>query len=524
MRRFLLPAFLLAALTLPASAASAPVFLVRGHGWGHGIGMPQWGAYGFAQQGWNYRQILAHYYRGTAIGNAPVSSVQVLLASGRQTLTVGSAASFKAGTHLLAPGSYAVTRTVDGRIQVTGMPQTLASPASFTATSAPLELGGAAYRGSLEVRANGALSAVNQVSIDDYVRGVVPREVPYTWLTEVLKAQAVAARSYALATPGHCGGLLCPDVRDQVYGGVAAERPSTNDAVSATAGEVVLYNGAVAQTFFHSSSGGKTASSVDEWGGNVGYLQAVDDPYDVISPHHNWELAPMGARALGRKLQTGAPRDLSIVRNASDRVKSLTVTNRAGIQTTLSGATVRFRLDLRSTWFTISRLAIAANPTTSVCRRRVTLSVAANGLRRVALEQQPVTGGAWTRLRLERIEGQLQARHRPCVSTRYRLVTASFTGAGTMLPVAPRVNFTLRQPSGGLRGVVRPRLVGIPVAVQRQEGAGWVAVAKTRVRADGTFLARFAVTAGVYRAKVRPPARTGLVPGFSPPLTLTFSR
>jgi hypothetical protein len=135
-----------------------------------------------------------------------------------------------------------------------------------------------------------------------------------------------------------------------------------------------------------------------------------------------------------------------------------------------------------------------------------------------------VTGGAWTRLRLERVEGKLQARHRPCVSTRYRLVTASFTGAGTRLPVAPRVNFTLRQPSGGLRGVVRPRLAGIPVAIQRQEGAGWVAVAKTRVRGDGTFLARFAVTAGVYRAKVRPPARTGLVPGFSPSLTLTFSR
>jgi stage II sporulation protein D len=524
MRRFLLPALLLAALAWPAAASPAPVYLVKGRGWGHGIGMPQWGAYGFAQQGWTYRQILAHYYQGTSIGSAPVSSVRVLLASGRQTLTVGSAAPFMAGSHLLAAGSYAVTRTADGRVQVQGMQQSLPSPVTFTATSAPLELGGAAYRGSLEVRANGALSAVNQVSIDDYVRGVVPREVPSSWLIEVLKAQAVAARSYALATPGHCGGLLCPDVRDQVYGGVGAERSSTNDAVSATAGEVVLYNGVVAQTFFHSSSGGKTAASADEWGGNVAYLQSVDDPYDVISPHHNWELEPMSARALGRKLQTGTPRDISVVRNGSDRVKSVTVTNRRGGQTTLSGATVRFRLDLRSTWFSIGLLSIVADPAQSICRRRVTLSVAAQGLKRVALEHQPVNRTGWTRLTLQRVNGRLQARHRPCVSTRYRLVTASFTGAGTRLPVAPKINFTLRQPSGGLRGVVRPMLAGTPVAIQRQEGAGWVAVAKTRVRRDGTFLARFAISAGVYRAKVRPPARTGLVPGFSPPMTLTFSR
>ncbi|MEX0817521.1 MAG: SpoIID/LytB domain-containing protein [Gaiellales bacterium] len=524
MRRFFLPAVLLAALAWPAAASAAPVFLVKGRGWGHGIGMPQWGAYGFAQQGWTYQQILAHYYSGTSIGSAPVSSVRVLLASGRQTLTVGSTASFKAGSHLLAPGSYAVTRTPDGRIQVQGMQQSLASPAAFTATSAPLELGGNAYRGDLEVRANGALSAVNEVSIDDYVRGVVPREVPYTWLPEVLKAQALAARSYALATPGHCGGLLCPDVRDQVYGGVAAERPSTNDAVTATAGQVVLFNGAVAQTFFHSSSGGRTAASADEWGGNVAYLQAVDDPHDVISPHHKWELAPMSARALGRKLQTGAPRDIAIARNGSDRVKTLTVTNRAGGQTTLSGATVRFRLDLRSTWFSIGLLSIVADPAQSVCRRRVTLSVAAQGLKNVALEQQPVTGGVWGRLNLQRVNGRLQARHRPCVSTRYRLVTASFTGAGTKLPVAPRINFTLRQPRGGLRGVVRPGLAGTPVTIQRQEGSGWVAVAKTKVRPDGKFLGRFAVTSGVYRARIKPPARTGLVVGYSPPLTLTLSR
>jgi stage II sporulation protein D len=522
-RLLLLPAVLFVALALAPSAASAPVYVIKGRGWGHGVGMAQWGAYGFALNGWTYRQILAHYYRGTSIGTAPVSSVRVLLASGRSSVTIGSDAPFKVGSRELAAGAYRVTRTDDGRIRVEGVEQTFASPARFTATSAHMELGGAPYRGVLEVRASSALSVVNEVGLDSYIMGVVPREVPSTWHAEVLKAQALAARSYALASGGGCGGLLCPDTRDQVYGGVAAERASTNAAVSATAGEVVMYDGRVAQTFFHSSSGGRTAASVEVWGGNVAYLQSVDDPHDTLSPHHTWQLAPLSARQLGERLRTGTPRSISVERTASNRVKSITVTTRTGARVTLSGDTVRFRLGLRSTWFSINKLAIVPSPSPSACGRLVTLSVTATGLRRVALERRAVTGGAWTRLTLERTADGLRARHRPCVSTRYRLVTSTFTGAGVTLPVSPRVNFALRQPAGGLRGVVKPRIAGMPVTIQRQEGTAWVNVASTTVRSDGVFVARFDVVAGVYRARVKPPAGRGLVVGFSPTLTITTS-
>jgi stage II sporulation protein D len=483
--------------------------------------MPQWGAYGFALNGRTYKQILAHYYRGTTIGTAPVSSVRVLLASGRTAVTIRSDAAFKVGSRDLAAGAYRITRTDDGRIRVEGVTQTFASPARFTATSAHLELDGAPYRGALEVRAVSALSVVNEVGLDGYIMGVVPREVPSTWHPEVLKAQALAARSYALASGGGCGGLLCPDTRDQVYGGVSAEQPSTNAAVSATAGEVVMHEGRVAQTFFHSSSGGRTAASAEVWGGNVTYLQSVDDPYDTISPHHTWQLRPLSARQLGDRLRTGTPRSISVSRTASNRVNSITVTTRTGAKVTLSGDTVRARLALRSTWFSINRLAITPSPSPSACGRLVTLSVTATGLRRVALERRPVTGGAWTRLSLVRTDEGLRARHRPCVSTRYRLVTSTFTGAGATLPVSPRVNFTLRQPAGGLRGVVKPAIAGMPVRIQRQQGGAWVNVASTTVRADGVFVARFDVVAGVYRARVTPPAGRGLVPGVSPSLTVS---
>src|SRR5262245_39783061 len=95
MRRLLHLVALLAAFALPAVGSAEPTFLFSGHGWGHGIGMAQYGAYGFAQNGSTYDQILAHYYPGTELGPAPLSTVRVLLASGRRSLTIGSAGHFR---------------------------------------------------------------------------------------------------------------------------------------------------------------------------------------------------------------------------------------------------------------------------------------------------------------------------------------------------------------------------------------------------------------------------------------------
>src|ERR671931_1523044 len=121
--------------------------------------------------------------------------------------------------------------------------------------------------------------------------------MPNSWHPEALKAQAVVARSYALAVRKSGAFDLYPDTRSQVYLGLDHERPSTNAAVDATAGKVVLYEGQVAKTFFFSTSGGRTASAEDVWGEPVPFLVSVPDPYDSISPYHDWgPLAFTGAK------------------------------------------------------------------------------------------------------------------------------------------------------------------------------------------------------------------------------------
>ena len=122
-------------------------------------------------------------------------------------------------------------------------PQRVPGPVTFLPGSAPLRLGGRPYRGQFLVSvAGGGLRAVNSVSLEAYLYGVVPSEMPKDWLPEALKAQAVAARTYALAVRKTGGWFdLYPDTRSQVYLGIAHEAPSTTAAVQETAGEVVLY-------------------------------------------------------------------------------------------------------------------------------------------------------------------------------------------------------------------------------------------------------------------------------------------
>src|SRR5215216_2269006 len=134
------------------------------------------------------------------------------------------------------------------------------------------------------------VDAVNHVALDQYLQGVVPDESPPSWPLEALKAQAVAARTYAVATmkPGASFDLY-PDTRSQVYGGVAAEEPSTNQAVAETRGEVVTFEGRPVVTFFFSTSGGRTEDVENTPLGNQPqpWLKSVDDPYDVASPRQD---------------------------------------------------------------------------------------------------------------------------------------------------------------------------------------------------------------------------------------------
>src|SRR5207253_1902670 len=211
----------------------------------------------------------------------------------------------------------------------------------------------------------GKLRAINVVGLEQYLYGVVPSEMPYTWAPEALKVQAVAARSYALATKRSGGFDVYRDTRDQVYLGLDHEKPSSNAAVDATAGKVLLYDGAVAKTYFFSTSGGRTASAEDIWGTAIPYLVSVPDPYDSISPYHDWGPFAFSAAKLGRALHAGgAVSDVQAALNPSGRVSALTVETAAG-ERSFQASSLRKVLGLRSTWFTVGVLSLSG-PGTSV--------------------------------------------------------------------------------------------------------------------------------------------------------------
>ena len=364
------------------SAASlrsrAGILYIRGGGYGHGIGLSQYGAYGFALHGWSYRQILAHYYTGTTIGQTnPVQVVRVLLGTG----SAAFAGATGAGGKTLDPSTtYDVKPLANGRLalvdQSTGK-RIGKFNAPLTATGpGPLSLAGlGSYRGSLEFRptGSGGVYTVDTIGLDDYVRGVIAAEMPSSWAPEALKAQAVATRTYAI-TSDVAGTFytLYPDTRSQMYGGVSAETPATDAAVAATAGQIVTYQGVPAITYFFSSSGGHTENVEDAWPGAAAspWLRGVDDPYDGAGgdPYHRWT-RQLSLRAAARRLSgflMGKLVGIRVVqRGASPRIMSAVVIGTAGT-TTVSGAQLQRAFGLLSTWarFTVVLAAARHAPPT----------------------------------------------------------------------------------------------------------------------------------------------------------------
>jgi stage II sporulation protein D len=361
-------ACLLAVLAVPAGAKTR--FTIRGAGFGHGVGMSQYGAYGFALHGASYRDILAHYYTGTALGSQTATSVRVLLQDGvsvahfsggvragkrrvRPTRTYGVRAGAVPGTVDLLSRRGRRLSSVTAPLRVRG------------ATGAVLLSGGAlngvtsgVYRGALEFRPSsaGGVMAVNALDLEDYVRGVVSRESPASWPAEALKAQAVAARTYAVtASKGGDGWDQYPDTRSQVYGGVSAETATTDAAVAATAGEVVTYEGRPVVTYFFSTSGGRTEDVENSVLGTtpLPWLRSVDDPYDDASPKHRWgpyKWRMKRARARLGSLVLGKFRGIKVIRRGtSPRIIEADVIGSRG-RVRVSGATLRARLRLYDTW------------------------------------------------------------------------------------------------------------------------------------------------------------------------------
>jgi stage II sporulation protein D len=527
MRRLVILLVLAAALALPGGALAQAIFVINGYGFGHGIGMAQYGSYGFAQNGWTYDQILAHYYPGTQLGPASTSTIRVLLAAGRKGLDIASDSPFTVRdaqglTATLPAGSVHVG--TDLVVQVDGEARMLAPPVRFAPGKSPLRLG-RPYRGTIVVSlVGGKLQAVNRLGLERYLYGVVAGEMPSSWHPEALEVQAVAARSYALASKKTGGSFdVYADTRSQVYGGLQAESPSTNAAVDATRGQVVLYQGKVAWTFFSSSSGGKTAAIQDVWpdAEPLPYLVSVDDPYDTISPYHEWGPLTFTAEEIAAKLGSRAPAgltDLEVTLNGSGRVAAVTAVGTGG-QTELSGTEMRTLLGLRSTWFTIDAMTLEPSARKIVYGQKVRLSGVARGTKQVSVERRPA-GGGWALL--ERLQpsadGTFGTAHEPKVTTLFRLRLAGLVGPPVRVTVAPEV--TLRKKAGGaaLTGSVTPARAGIEVSIQRKSASAWQTVTTVSTSENGMFRVDTAFAAGVYRAWVAPAA--GLVAGASAPLTV----
>ncbi len=512
----------------------APVtsFVFAGHGYGHGIGMSQYGALGYAQHGFTYPQILAHYYPGTTLGSAPGFALRVLLAENKKALTVSSAASFSVrdgvgATHALAAGAYTfgpalVLRPVP---PIEGSAGTsLPGPLTFSPGSAPLELARKAYRGQLRaIVAPKGLEAVNVVGLESYLYGVVPSEMPYIWSADALEAQAVAARSYALATRKQTGDFdVYGDVRSQAYGGIAAEHYETTAAVDKTRRQVLLYKGKVATTFFYSSSGGRTAAIQDAWpkSAPVPYLVSVSDPYDTLSPWHNWGPVLVDGVKLKKALKLAAPvLDLTMAPGVAGRVASVLVTDTLGDAVTVPAATLRGLLGLRSTWFTVGVLSLGASETPVVYGSTVDLSGVARGVTAPTLQGR-VTGGAWQPVGAVAPDGTgaFQLTETPTVGTDYRLVAGKATGPPLHVGVAPLVSLADLPDSAGVSGTVQPLLMGATVGLQQQVGTSWMTVTTAMVDESGAFQALLPLQAGaVYRARVAP--GQGFAVGFSEPLS-----
>ena len=352
-------------------ALAAAVFQIRGGGDGHGIGMSQYGAYGYALHGWSYRAILAHYYSGTAIGTTdPNRTVRVLLATGSAAFSGATAA----GTKPLHPGTtYRVLARSDGSLLlVDGAGRKVGVfPAPLRVSGpAPLSVAGLGpYRGALEFRPDGTggVETVDALALDDYVRGVISAEMPADWSAAALETQAVAARTYAITT--NRGGTAFDqyaDTRSQMYGGVAAETAATDAAVAATRGQVVTYHGVPVVTYFFNSSGGHTENIENVWAGSTPepWLRGVPDPYDGVAgdPYHAWgsELSLAAAQAVLGGLVKGSLIGIRVTRHGSSpRILTAEVVGSRG-NTSVTGTQLQQLFGLLTTYASFTSISTTA--------------------------------------------------------------------------------------------------------------------------------------------------------------------
>jgi len=459
-------------VTIMAPAASAAQtywvsptgdLTVFGRGFGHGRGMSQYGAQGAALAGRTATQILSFYYPGSTttavsgsmrvwISGDTTSSVRVKPASGLRIRDLGDNAvwtlpvSSSVTQWSIEPYGDHRTRLLyfyapagrwiafSGRSVFNGMAQFEGSTLKqlvFPSGSTRL------YRGTLRAadRSGASLDTINVLPLEDYVRGVVPREAITSWRPAALQAQSVAARTYSVAKRSAATRRdydLCDTISCQVYGGYSDEVASTNAAVAATSGKIRTYGGKPILAEFSSSNGGYTAAS------SVVYQVAKADPYDGYSGNrngnHTWTKT-VGRAAAQSALGVGTLKSITVTKRTGlgewgGRVLSVNVTGSAGTKT-YTGDQVRRKLGLKSNWFSFD--------TSAIIKRWRAIGGAASGVGDVVGAEYAVRGGtghSFTRGRIYNSSAGAWEIYGP-MWNRYSAIGGPNHRIG--LPVSPRV-------------------------------------------------------------------------------------
>lgn len=448
----------------PARAAAGVGGLyITGAGYGSGVGMSQYGAAGYALHGQTYQQILADYYAQTTIGQVnPRHVVTVLLRAGGEPTFRGATRIAGSRRRLRAGVAYSVVPSgVRLRLLTRGRTVGVFAAPLVVRGRGPLALAGSGrYAGALVFRPRllgRGVMTVNAVGLDAYVRGVVASEMPASWPSQALEAQAVASRSYAYAsTPASPDYDLYAGTRSQLYLGVRAQTPATDAAVAATSGQVIEYQGIPVVTYFFASSGGQTESVQNVFAvAPEPWLIGMSDPYDdsLGNPYYRWRRAfrlPAAQARLGR-LVRGRLRGIRVLeRGVSPRIVRAEVVGTNG-SVRVSGATLRSILGTPSTWMaftTVTARGVQRGTAPLPAPTTTGPSQPGTGTTTTPTTTTPATGGG----------GLPQARSRALAPDRRRLAVA-----GTVFPVTPGARVRVESASGGrwsLAGAVRPTAAG----------------------------------------------------------------
>ncbi len=377
-------------------------WIIVGSGWGHGVGLSQYGALGQALDGKSWQDILAHYYPGTNLTESP-SDKQITVGLSQDKTAVfvrldklSEDAQLEVsidGNAVATLGSDTVIRIesnsnaivssggADGRAEARGSGKKVSfristgsglintnSGSPDTNAGSALATPGHRYKyGTLDVVYGGdndgrpdLYTSISMRSADEYLLGI--GEMSSTWNKAALVAQVVASRSYGLGKlnsglRGNCGCHIYNNATDQVYVGYSKESDAWRDAVnsavtSSNQPAVLTYGGKAVTAYFASSTGGRTMSTMDAWGGNISWSQSVDDNWSINArnPNARWGVR-MSQNSMATALGLSNVQSIEVVeRYSSGAAKTLVAKDANGGSVTLSGRTFQARMKLKSTY------------------------------------------------------------------------------------------------------------------------------------------------------------------------------